>query len=211
MVFEGVVGNDIKTSKFIAGDGETEVTTANAGNVYYTSEGGTTIYCSKDAYLFVKLDAQGNSLNEILALSVESEGKKIYTFTIDGGEKITKYSETTFGKFISLDLYYNSVNGTDKALAKNAQYVDAFDYNIELVFANKDGEGNIIAYNNIKSNDTYRINVKPYTINPIGYETVLNDTAYQLYYDDATKESGMFNISEELLRRECYFPSSQDG
>lgn len=175
------------------GDPSTEV----IGNIEYIKKDGIALYCTQNAYLF-------KNGNEILAISAENSGKKIYKFTINDTEdekNVTLNSQIEVGKLYALTIKYDSYG---KDLSANANTVDYIEYSIETIFANGD------AYTNIKTDDIYSIDIKPYIINPETSQ-LLYETVYVLY-DSGTDAAnkGLFNIDGDSNIKAISFGRGDD-
>ena len=190
-------GFDIKTMKIVDVNGQLldgkDETIQLGNNIYYYSGNATNkgvIYCAQNAYLFEKQNNDGTIT--IIALSAESAGKTIYTFTIDNGFISVKDEDAStpdkidgvvLDDLISLELYYDSFGGLSDT------YTASVDFSAELIFTDIDDKKF-----NIKTNDVYTINVLPYIVEPTNKD-ILNDTNYILYNDNnaITVAGAIFN------------------
>lgn len=176
---------DISTGKFKNID---EGKQGKVGNVHYIKEGGKSIYCAQNAYLFQNTATE--SSNEYIALSAESGGKKIYTFTINTN-KVEHNSAIELENFAGIALTYNSFGSSQSA---NASEVANPTYKIEAIFKIGENVGEDM-YVNIKDNQSYNISVAPYKVEP-KTTVLLSGNAYTLY-DETTATNGLFDIKTD--------------
>ena len=173
---------DISTGKFKnIDDGKQD----KVGNVHYIKEGGKSIYCTQNSYLFQNTVTA--SSNEYIVLSAESTGKTIYKFTVGASENKVEYNSGNDIKLTNFDGIALKYNGFGANLSANALEVARPEYSIEGIFKIDENK-----HVNIKDGKSYNISVAPYKV-ASKTKVLLSDDKYTLY-DETTATKGLFDI-----------------
>ena len=150
-------------------------------NILYNNE---FIYCKNNAYIFV-------NGNEIIVISSETSGKKIYTFTLENNERL--YTVVNLDELISLQIVYDSFGGDN---AEEGKVCD-IDYTIDLIF-------DINGVNSLIKSNSLSISVLPYVVTAseidrtivAGQKINLDDIFYK---NDANISSISYTIISQTL------------
>ncbi len=225
---------DIVNNKFIIPqeEGETlQVLAESYGdNIMHTLvDNHSVIYCKQNAYLFVN---EGND-NDILAVSIDSNGKNVYKFSkrvdnhnfvgptkinsgncyvLDGQTGIYTLVSSTHqgGNYYKLNIYPTNLGTINNITFNYNSYGKDLATNTEYVDAIYYGVELVFDNKNIKTDEKYDIYVEPYILKP-STDIMLSGTEYVLYDTENASNTDLFDLTDNEKVSKISFKTIDDG